>query len=85
MPTQFAQSELAQALSEIPWGYHGYTFLPDDPQRRGEARVEIRLLEIPDTVIASCSDHGWTLLDSQGRALKVSSSLHACQPAQNRL
>ncbi|GAA5972571.1 hypothetical protein JCM8115_000270 [Rhodotorula mucilaginosa] len=63
MPTEFASSELQQALSEIPWGYRSYTLLPDAPTNPGDARVEIRLLDGDcDMVTATCGDRGWTLV-----------------------
>lgn len=71
MPTEFASSELQQALSEIPWGYRSYTLLPDAPANPGDARVEIRLLDgDQDMVTATCGDRGWTLVHwSTGKAL----------------
>ncbi|GAA5886146.1 hypothetical protein JCM3774_002996 [Rhodotorula dairenensis] len=62
MPTEFASSELQQALAEIPWGYRGYTLLPDPPAAAAAA-AEIRLLDPGDhTATASCTTRGWTLL-----------------------
>ncbi|GAA5881141.1 hypothetical protein JCM1840_001619 [Sporobolomyces johnsonii] len=65
MTASFAQSELSQALSEIPWGIRAARLRSAQFCPPGEAQAEVDLLEGGTTLVA-CSQQHWRVVEEQG-------------------
>ncbi|CEQ39870.1 SPOSA6832_01439 [Sporobolomyces salmonicolor] len=65
MSTAFAQAELSQALSEIPWGVRAARIRPAESCPPGEARAEVDLLEGATTLVV-CSEQHWRVAEERG-------------------
>ncbi|GAA6006309.1 hypothetical protein JCM10207_000600 [Rhodosporidiobolus poonsookiae] len=67
----FAQSELSSALAEVPWGYRSSALLP--AASSGEARAKVELLEDGQSLVVSCREGGWSVVETSGGCPQPSS------------
>ncbi|GAA6029399.1 hypothetical protein JCM8097_003659 [Rhodosporidiobolus ruineniae] len=68
--SSFVESELTQALSEVPWGLRSSRLLPSTSS--DEARAEVDLLEEGQSAVVSCRTGGWTVAAASGGCPKPS-------------